>query len=57
MPLTYTNIKWKHKRMPKIRITIIEPKLSDGCKIDESMINTADKILCDVPCSGLGIIG
>ncbi len=21
------------------------------------MINTADKILCDVPCSGLGIIG
>ena len=45
------------KNAERLGITIIEPKLSDGCKIDESMINTADKILCDVPCSGLGIIG
>ena len=45
------------KNAERLGITIIEPKLSDGCKIDENMINTADKILCDVPCSGLGIIG
>ncbi len=30
--------------------------LNDATKLNEGWINSADKILCDVPCSGLGII-
>ncbi len=37
-------------------IKIIEPRLSDGETYDDKLCGTADKVLCDVPCSGLGII-
>lgn len=36
-------------------INIIEAKMSDATIFDES-IPMADKVLCDVPCSGLGVI-
>lgn len=45
------------KNAERLGIDIIDAKISDGSKTDKSMINTADKVLCDVPCSGLGIIG
>ena len=44
------------KNAERLGITIIEPKLSDGCILNEEYTDIADKILCDVPCSGLGII-
>lgn len=31
--------------------------MSDSSEINSDLINTADFILCDVPCSGLGIMG
>ncbi|MCI9085469.1 MAG: 16S rRNA (cytosine(967)-C(5))-methyltransferase RsmB [Clostridia bacterium] len=40
----------------RLGIKIIEPRLSDGETYDDKLCGTADKVLCDVPCSGLGII-
>ena len=44
------------KNAERLGITIIEPTLGNGCEFNEKYTETADKILCDVPCSGLGII-
>lgn len=37
-------------------IDIIKTKTADATKINEELIGKADKVLADVPCSGLGII-
>ena len=34
----------------------VKTELSDGTECKEKYIETADSVLCDVPCSGLGII-
>lgn len=44
------------KNAERLGINIIEPHLGDGCIFNEAYKETADKILCDVPCSGLGIL-
>ncbi len=38
-------------------IEIIETKQHDGRKADPALAGTADRVICDVPCSGLGVIG
>lgn len=40
----------------KLGITIIKTVVRDASCVDENLIGKADKILADVPCSGLGII-
>ena len=40
----------------RLGIDIIKAEAIDGRKFDEALEETADKILCDVPCSGLGVI-
>ena len=40
----------------KLGITIITAQVGDASKYDET-IGLADKVLCDVPCAGLGDIG
>ncbi len=40
----------------KLGITIIETAEKDGSKPDETLKETADTVICDVPCSGLGVI-
>ncbi len=40
----------------RLGINIIKPALQDGCRFNEKYKNTADKILVDAPCSGLGIL-
>jgi 16S rRNA (cytosine967-C5)-methyltransferase len=44
------------KNAERLGIDIIKPSVSDGEVFDERYKEKADKILCDVPCSGLGII-
>lgn len=44
------------KNAERMGISIIDAKLGDGCKLKEELVGKADKVLCDVPCSGLGII-
>lgn len=40
----------------RLGIDIIGVEARDGRQYDESLSEIADKILCDVPCSGLGVI-
>lgn len=45
------------KSAEKLGISIIKTKQHDGRFVNERLINKADKVICDVPCSGTGIIG
>ena len=36
--------------------TIIKAEVADSTQLNETLIGWADKIICDVPCSGMGII-
>lgn len=40
----------------KLGIDIIQAKIRDGRVLDKDMINSSDFVICDVPCSGFGII-
>ncbi len=40
----------------RLGITILTAAARDGRKPDESLLGAADVVLCDVPCSGLGVI-
>ena len=39
----------------RLGLTIIKPRVSDACCFDEAL-GQFDCVLCDVPCSGLGVI-
>lgn len=49
-------IKKIRQNAERLGIKIIEPILTDARKIGEKFFEQADKILADVPCSGLGVI-
>lgn len=40
----------------RLGLSSIEARLMDGTQTDAALIGAADRVLCDVPCSGLGII-
>lgn len=44
------------KTAEKLGISIIKTSEQDGTKENDSYFNKADRVLCDVPCSGLGVI-
>lgn len=41
----------------RMGIDNIEAQVWDATELDEELIGKADVVLCDVPCSGLGVIG
>ena len=45
------------KNAQRLGIGIIKTRVSDTAECDKTLIKSADCVLCDVPCSGLGIIG
>ena len=45
------------KSAKTLGISIIETAVHDARETDEDLIGKADKVICDVPCSGLGVIG
>jgi len=49
--LSLVNDSAKH-----LGINIIKTATKDSREFDKSLANTADRVLCDVPCSGYGII-
>lgn len=49
-------LKLINEAYTRLGITTIKEKLNDATIINEDYIDYADKILVDVPCSGLGII-
>lgn len=44
------------KNSERLGTDIIETELYDALKLDDSLINSADYVLVDAPCSGLGLI-
>lgn len=46
-----------HKGAENLGISILQTAVRDGRNPDESLFGKADRVICDVPCSGLGVIG
>ncbi len=44
------------KNASRLGADIIDASVSDSTKLKQDLLSAADKVLCDVPCSGLGII-
>ncbi len=44
------------KGAERLGITIIEAREQDGSKRNDELVEYADTVICDVPCSGLGVI-
>lgn len=49
-------LKLVDKYIKRMGITNISTKLNDACILKKEYINSFDYVLCDVPCSGLGLI-
>ena len=45
------------KEAQRLGINIIKTAAKDACVYDPALSESADYIICDVPCSGLGVIG
>ncbi|MDO5398579.1 MAG: 16S rRNA (cytosine(967)-C(5))-methyltransferase RsmB [bacterium] len=45
------------KNAERLGITIISAQVGDASRLVKELCGKADKVLCDVPCSGTGIIG
>ncbi len=52
-----SKLKLIEKSALRLGIGIIEAKQRDGRIFEEALEGRADRVLCDVPCSGLGVIG
>ena len=52
-----SKLKLIDKGAERLGIDIIEAGVRDGRDFDDSLEEYADRVLCDVPCSGLGVIG
>jgi 16S rRNA (cytosine967-C5)-methyltransferase len=44
------------KRARRAGVTNLEPRLIDSSKVIKRLENTADRLLLDVPCSGMGVL-
>ena len=44
------------KEARRLGIVNIETRAWDATRVDSSLVEKADRVLCDVPCSGLGVI-
>ena len=44
------------KNAERLGLRIVEPTLWDGTQVNEEWVGIADRVLVDVPCSGLGVI-
>ena len=51
-----SKLKLIDKSAERLGIDIITATKRDGRELDESLVGQADRVLCDVPCSGLGVI-
>lgn len=51
-----SKLKLIDKSAERLGIDIITASVRDGRMLDESLVGQADRVLCDVPCSGLGVI-
>ncbi len=52
-----SKLKLIDKGAERLGLDIISAKVRDGRDFDKDLEEYADRVLCDVPCSGLGVIG
>lgn len=45
------------KNAQSLGVSIIETEVHDSRKLREELIGIADRVICDVPCSGTGVMG
>ncbi len=45
------------ENLERMEFDNVRLEVSDGTKLDESMIEQADIVICDAPCSGMGVMG
>ncbi|MHB8128674.1 MAG: 16S rRNA (cytosine(967)-C(5))-methyltransferase RsmB, partial [Mobilitalea sp.] len=55
--LTEYKIKLVEDNINRLGFTNVETKVWDATKQDDEIINRADVVIADLPCSGLGVIG
>lgn len=55
--LTQRKADLLNDNLTRLKINCIEAQVFDATVLDESLIGKADVLICDVPCSGLGVIG
>ena len=41
----------------RLGLDCVRPSVRDAMSCDESLVGKADRVICDVPCSGLGVLG
>lgn len=49
-------LKMIQKTAERLGISVIETKAADARELNQELIEKMDKVICDVPCSGLGVI-
>lgn len=50
-------VEWLKENMERLRYNNIETQVRDALEMDEDYREKADIVICDAPCSGLGVIG
>lgn len=45
------------ENLERMEFDNVRLEVKDACELDEDMIEQADIVICDVPCSGIGVIG
>ena len=55
--LTDYKVQLMEENIERSGLANIRTKAFDACRLDESMIEQADVVLADLPCSGLGVLG
>ena len=44
------------KEAKRLGVTIVKTRTWDATRVDSTMVGKADRVICDVPCSGLGVV-
>lgn len=55
--LTEKKVELIRENVERFGYTNVEIQVYDAAKLDETLVEAADVVLVDVPCSGLGVIG
>ncbi len=56
MDLYENKLREIQRQSGRLGLSIIETVVHDGTKAIDAFAGTADKVICDVPCSGLGVL-
>ena len=55
--LTEYKVSLIEENINRLRLSNMTAKVWDATVLDESVVNRADVVICDAPCSGLGVMG